>query len=107
MTKWKDYLEIVVATINNHNKKIYKSLQNQLLDYFTQDYQIYPQINSHMYKYRVGDRVGMDVLPRQRRDLGFKYTLNLGEKIESGKKIVIINLYIWPQEKFKKMLMPL
>jgi hypothetical protein len=80
LTKWKDYLDIVITSINNHNKKIYKSLQNQLLAYFTQDQQIIPQLNLNLYKYKINDQVGLDVFPRQRRNLGFKYTLNLGEK---------------------------
>lgn len=77
-TKWRDYLDVVVNTINNHNKKIFKSLQNQLLAYFTQEQQIIPQLNSKMFKFNVNDIVGLDASSRQRKELGFKYSLNRG-----------------------------
>jgi hypothetical protein len=85
-TKWKEYLDTVVNTINNHNKKDFRSLQNQLFTYFTQTHPVIPQKHFSFYKFNINDIVGLNVLAKQRKDFGFKYTLNRGKYIFVNKK---------------------
>jgi hypothetical protein len=82
LTRWKEHLPTVLNTINNHNKKTYRSLQNQLLSYFTQQYPSIPQSHSALYKFKVNDIVGFNAFAKERRQIGFKYTFNLGEYIK-------------------------
>jgi hypothetical protein len=42
---------------------------------------VLPQSLSHLYKFNVGDSVRINASPTQRRDLGFKYSLNIGKMI--------------------------
>jgi hypothetical protein len=87
-TRWKSYLDQVVNTINFHSEKTFKSLQNQLLAYFTEEKKIIPQSQESMYKFSLNDIVNIDVLPRNRKELGFKYSLNSG-KINKNLKGII------------------
>jgi hypothetical protein len=79
LTRWKEYLPTIINTINNYNKKTYRSLQNQLLSYFTQQYPSIPQSHSSLYKFKVNDIVGFNAFAKERRQIGFKYTFNLGK----------------------------
>jgi hypothetical protein len=83
-TKWKDYLDTVVNAINNHNKKNFHSLQNQIFTYFTQHHPVIPQTHSSFYKFNINDVVGLNVMAKQRKAMNFKYSLNRGkyEKIK-------------------------
>jgi hypothetical protein len=78
LTKWRNNLEKVVNIINQ-NKKQYKSVMQMLMDYFTQNTIILPQSLPHYYKFNVNDTVKINAFPTQRRNLGFKYSLNIGK----------------------------
>jgi hypothetical protein len=82
-TKWKENLDTVVNSINNHNKTNFRSLQNQLFTYFTQTHPVIPQTHSSFYKFNINDVVGLNVFAKQRKELGFKYSLNRGKCIKS------------------------
>lgn len=76
-TQWRNYLEKVL-TIINQNKKQYKSIMQMLTAYFTKETVVLPQTLPHYYKFNVNDTVRIDASPAQRRNLGFKYSLNIG-----------------------------
>jgi hypothetical protein len=62
-----------------HNEQTFKSVNQMLENYFTSSSTVViPQSSSKMYAFNVGDKVSIDALPRQRRDLSFKYSLNRG-----------------------------
>jgi hypothetical protein len=67
-----------VVNIINQNKKHYKSVMQMLMDYFTQNTIILPQSLPH-YKFNVNDTVKINAFPTQRRNLGFKYSLDIGQ----------------------------
>jgi hypothetical protein len=80
-TKWRNYLDFVINVINRHNETKFKSHNQMLISYFTSPTTIIPQSWSKLYKYKIGDKVTIDALPSQRRDLAFKYSLNKGNTI--------------------------
>jgi hypothetical protein len=62
-----------------HNEQTFKSVNQMLENYFTSSSTaIIPQSSSKMYAFNIGEKVLIDALPRQRRDLSFKYSLNRG-----------------------------
>ena len=88
-TRWRTYLESVLNVINMHQEKTFKSHNQMLVSYFTKPTVVIPQTSPKTFKYKIGDKVTMDALPNQRRDLAFKYSLNRGSKetdIFVGKK---------------------
>jgi hypothetical protein len=63
-----------------HNERPFKSLNQMLENYFTSSTVVIPQLSSNMYAFNIGDKVLIDALPKQRRDLSFKYSLNKGKR---------------------------
>jgi hypothetical protein len=78
LTQWRNHLEQVLQIINQ-NKKQYKSVMQMLADFFTKDTVNLPQTSDRFYKFNIGDKVSIDAFPNQRRNLGFKHSLNMGE----------------------------
>ena len=78
LTQWRNYLEQVLQIINQ-NKKQYKSVMQMLADFFTKETVNLPQTSDQIYKFNIGDKVSIDAFPNQRRNLGFKYSLNMGK----------------------------
>lgn len=77
-TKWRNCLDTVVNVINFHNEQSYRTVNQMLNKYFTLPTVNIPQSSSKMYAFNINDKVVIDALPRQRKDLSFKYTLNRG-----------------------------
>jgi hypothetical protein len=92
LTKWKEYLDTVVNSINNHNKKNFRSLQNQLFTYFTQTHPVIPQTHSSFYKFNINDVVGLNVFAKQRKEMGFKYSLNRGKCMKVSIRNFFLNM---------------
>ena len=69
----------VVNTINHHQEKTFKSLNQLLVSFFTAPQDIVPQSSPRFYKYNINEKVGIVMTPGQRKQLGFKYTLNRGK----------------------------
>lgn len=65
-------------SINIHHEKTFKSMQQQLFSYFTHSKTVIPQSLENFYQFNIGDKVYLDALPSQRRQLGFKWSLNKG-----------------------------
>jgi len=79
LSKWRDNLSYVVNAINR-GKKNYKSQLNLLLAYFTEPEQvIVPQQQDQFYKFKIGQRVRMNLTKAERKALPFKYSLNCGK----------------------------
>ena len=82
LTKWRNYLDPVVNLINR-NKKEYKSVLQMLTAFFTANSQNdtahLPQSIASFYKFKINDTVRINVMPAQRKNLGFKYSLNIGK----------------------------
>ena len=84
LTKWRNYLDNVVNIINR-NKKEYKSVLQMLTAFFTandenkDDTVHLPQSIASFYKFKINDTVRINVMPAQRKNLGFKYSLNIGK----------------------------
>jgi len=83
LTKWRNYLDNVINIINR-NKKEYKSILQMLTAFFTvnnvnkDNIAHLPQSESSFYKFNLDDTVRINVMPAQRKNLGFKYSLNIG-----------------------------
>jgi hypothetical protein len=88
LTKWRNYLDNVVNVINR-NKKEYKSVLQLLTAFFTptvdnKDNTAYlPRSVSSFYKFNINDTVRINVMPAQRKNLSFKYSLNIGKISDS------------------------
>jgi hypothetical protein len=80
LNKWKTVLPTVVDAIN-FNKKSYPSHQQMLHAFFTQPVTYFPQSTDRFYKYKINDKVRIECSPAMRKQLGFKYTLNRGNKV--------------------------
>ena len=78
LTKWRNNLETVVNIINQ-KKPQYKSVDQMLTAFFTQNPTLIPQSMTQFYKFNIGDIVRINAFPNQRRNLGFKYSLNIGK----------------------------
>ena len=78
LNKWRDHLQFVLDSINR-NKKDYRSRLNMLISYFTASPVInVPQQSAQFYKYKIRDKVRIDLNKTQRTALGFKYSLYYG-----------------------------
>ena len=86
LTKWRHYLDNVVNVINR-NKKEYKSILQMLTAFFTPNNDNnkndtvahLPHSEASFYKFNIDDTVKINVMPAQRKNLGFKYSLNIGK----------------------------
>jgi hypothetical protein len=78
LTKWRNYLEKVIDTINYHQAQDFKSMKQLFLSYFSGPRIIIPQSNEKLYAFNINDKVVIDAFPHQRRSLSFKYSLNKG-----------------------------
>jgi len=79
LNKWKDNLRFVLDSINR-SKPDYKSQMNELIEFFTKPATtIIPQKQDRFYKYKIGDRVRINLNKAERTALNFKYSLNYGE----------------------------
>jgi hypothetical protein len=78
LQKWRDHLAYVIDTINR-GKPNFKSQFNLLMEYFTAPSTIMvPQQQDRFYKYKLGQRVRVNLSKTERTTLGFKYSLNYG-----------------------------
>lgn len=80
LTRWKNYFETTIQTINRHQEKTYRSINQLLQAYVTATTSVVPQNIDHLYRYKVGDKIALNVSPNQRRQLGFKWSLNQGKE---------------------------
>lgn len=79
MYKWRDHLAYVLDTINR-GKPNFKSQLNLLLAYFTKPQPtMVPQQQEKLYKFKIGQRVRMNLSKNERTTLGFKYSLHYGK----------------------------
>ncbi len=85
LNRWKTVLHTVVDAIN-FNKKSFRSHQQMLHAFFTQPVTYLPQSTDRFYKYKVNDKVRIECPPAMRKQLGFKYTLNRGTLVPSGRE---------------------
>jgi hypothetical protein len=82
LTYWKQNVDRIVTLINLHSEKSTRYPLNKMLkDYFTSVPPVVPQKQEKMYKFKVGDKVCLDLSAKQRKDLSFKYSLNKGVAI--------------------------
>ncbi len=73
LNKWKDNLRFVLDSINR-SKPDYKSQMNELIEFFTKPATtIIPQQQDRFYKYKIGDRVRINLNKAERTALNFKY----------------------------------
>lgn len=79
LKNWKNYLSEVVQILNGAQKE-YKSTNAMLTDYFTTPSTVIPQVD--LFKFQINDKVEIDLTPKQRRDLSFKWSLHKGHKIK-------------------------
>jgi hypothetical protein len=77
-TQWRNYLARVIDTINFHQEKTYRSSIRLLEEFFTRPTVTLPQTPAQLYRFQINQKVRLDASPRERRRLGFKYTLNRG-----------------------------
>jgi hypothetical protein len=76
---WKQYLPQVLNSINNHNTRgQYKSSIDMLKAFNTSPTTFIPQTNDNLYRFKIGDAVIINALPKTRKQLNFKYSLNRG-----------------------------
>jgi len=78
LNHWSQVLPQVINSINYFNERSYKSVHQELIDYFTKPTVQVPQSLNKMYRFSKGQEVYIDATPEQRKQLGFKYTLNKG-----------------------------
>jgi len=79
LKQWKNVLPHVVNIINYHQEKKFKSKNQMLTAYFTSNTEMIPQSNKRFYKFDINDKVKIEMTPVQRKQLGFKYSLNRGK----------------------------
>lgn len=95
LTKWRDYLDRVVDSINHHNERTFKSMNQLLVSYFTQPTHHMLQTPNKYYKYNINDKVFLEATPSQRKSLSFKYSLNRGMFFTKPLKKVSFLLYYY------------
>ena len=78
LNRWKDYIEVVVNSINNAKKTDIKSNLKYLTNFFTRK-TVHLPYDSTLFKYNIGQRVMVDVSTKIRKSLSFKYSLNPGK----------------------------
>jgi len=94
LTQWRNHLEQVLQIINQ-NKKQYKSVMQMLADFFTKETVNLPQTSDQIYKFNIGDKVSIDAFPNQRRNLGFKYSLNMGKFFYPTPLALLVTCSLW------------
>ena len=94
LTQWRNHLEQVLQIINQ-NKKQYKSVMQMLADFFTKETVNLPQTSDQIYKFNIGDKVSIDAFPNQRRNLGFKYSLNMGKFFTPHPTYPLVTCSLW------------
>jgi hypothetical protein len=94
LTQWRNHLEQVLQIINQ-NKKQYKSVMQMLADFFTKETVNLPQTSDQIYKFNIGDKVSIDAFPNQRRNLGFKYSLNMGKFFYPTPLTLLVTCSLW------------
>jgi len=78
LNRWKDNLPFVLSAINR-NKPNYKSQMNELLTFFTTPQStVIPQYQDKLFRFKIGDRVRLNLSKAERTNLGFKYSLYYG-----------------------------
>jgi hypothetical protein len=107
LTKWRNNLENVVNIINQ-NKPQYKSVMQMLTAFFTQNPTILPQSLPKLYKFNIDDSVRINAFPAQRRNLGFKYSLNIGKHIQYNvfikiENVLLLKNFVSTQESCRKI----
>jgi hypothetical protein len=81
LNNWKTHLPYVVNTINR-KKPNFKSQLNLLLAFFTKPVTtILPQNQDRFYKFKIGERVRINLSKAERTALNFKYSLSFGTEI--------------------------
>jgi ADP-heptose:LPS heptosyltransferase len=75
LNAWKQVLNHSVNSIN-YNKIAYKSKLGLLKDFFTKPPVVIPQSIKNIYRFSVGEKVYVDLTPIQRKNIGFKWSLN-------------------------------
>ena len=80
LTKWKTHLDTVLNAIN-FTRKTYRNYNDLLVEYFTSFSPVIPQSLEQLYKFKVGDKVLIDIPPSTRKNLGFKWSLQYGKFI--------------------------
>jgi hypothetical protein len=89
LNKWKDNLPFVLDSINR-NKPDYKSQLNEIINFFTNPVTtILPQENQKLYKYKIGDRVRINLSKAERTNLNFKYSLHFGKSKKDVKSYAL------------------
>ena len=78
LTHWKDVHDLVLNSIN-FNRKTYRSRQEFLNHFFTTPSPVLPY-GDRFFKYKIGQKVRVDLPPGDRRQLNFKYSLRPGKK---------------------------
>lgn len=81
--EWRQYIDHIVANINNNREIKDKSLNLMLTRYFTQPTVVMPQHNVQMFLYNINDKVFIDLKKSERQDVSFKYSLNRGTTIKT------------------------
>jgi hypothetical protein len=75
LNAWKQVLNHSVNAIN-YNKIAYKSKLGLLKDFFATPPVVIPQSIKNIYRFSVGEKVYVDLTPIQRKNIGFKWSLN-------------------------------
>lgn len=101
LTKWRDYLDRVVDSINHHNERTFKSMNQLLVSYFTQPTHHMLQTPNKYYKYNINDKVFLEATPSQRKSLSFKYSLNRGMFFYKNLKKGFFFIVLLLQESYK------
>ncbi len=78
LANWRQYLDHVVSNINNNREWSDRSMNSVIVQYFTNPPIVIPQTNQRLYRFKVKDRVVVDLTKAERRDLSFKYSLHPG-----------------------------
>jgi hypothetical protein len=97
LNKWKDNLPFVLDSINR-NKPDYKSQLNEIINFFTNpETTILPQKNQKLYKFKIGDRVRINLSKAERANLSFKYSLHYGKKKRKKAMpyILLFNIFVF------------
>lgn len=79
MVKWRDFIPDVVNSINQNKKPLPKSRLKLLTDFFTRQSIHLPSID-HFFKFDINEEVLVDLSTRERKDLGFKWSLHPGRE---------------------------
>lgn len=81
LAHWRDFISYVTNSINNF-KKPNKRRMLLLTDFFTRTTVHVPDL-PHFFKFKVHDRVQLDLPTLKRKDMGFKWSLYAGKIFSS------------------------